>query len=92
MGDHFNPHAATMGDLTELKTLFADFSKDVLAKIDSVHTQIADVNDRLSNIEKRHSHGDVTKELEREKEILATKLEIATRHAMEKVGHDFLKA
>jgi ketol-acid reductoisomerase len=74
-----------MGDLTKLKTLFANFSKDVLAMIDSVHTQIADVNDRLSNIEKGHLQRDVTKELEREKEILATKLEITTRHAMEKV-------
>jgi ketol-acid reductoisomerase len=54
--------------------------------------QIVDVNDHLSNIEKGHSQRDVAKELEREKEILATKLEITTRHTMEKADHDFLKA
>jgi hypothetical protein len=44
-----------MGDLRELGTHFVDFSKDVLAKIDSVHMQIVNVNDHLSNIEKGHS-------------------------------------
>lgn len=72
--------------------MFANFSKDVLANIYSVHTQIADVNDDLSTIKKGHSQWDIAKELERDKEILNTNIEISTRYKMEKGGREFLKS
>jgi hypothetical protein len=81
-----------MGDLAEIQKLFADFSKDVLAKIDIVHTQLANVNVYLSTMEKGRSAKEVAEKFKREKQLLTIKLEIATRDAMEKVGRDFLKA
>jgi hypothetical protein len=81
-----------MADATEIQKLFADFSKDVLANIDTVHTQLADVSARLTTIEMGRSAKDVVTELEREKELLALKLEMTTMEAMEKAGSDFLKA
>jgi hypothetical protein len=80
-----------MADTNEIKQLFANFSKNVLAKI-VVHTQLADVSERLTTIETGHQGKDVAAELEREKELLAIKLEMTTKEAMEKVGRDFLKA
>lgn len=50
-GDQFNPHATAMDDLAEIQKLFADFSKDVVTKIDTVHMQLVDVNVRLFTIE-----------------------------------------
>jgi hypothetical protein len=41
-----------MGDVAKIQKLFADFSKNVLARIDTIHTQLTDVNVRLSNMEK----------------------------------------
>jgi 2-phosphoglycerate kinase len=79
-----------MGDLMELKTLFANFSKDVLAKIDSVHMYIVDVKNNLSTIKKGHLQRDIAKELEHDKEILTTKLEMRTRYKMEKASRKFL--
>jgi hypothetical protein len=81
-----------MADAAEIQKLFANFSKDVLIKIDIVHTQLADVNARLTDIETRRSAKDVAAELEREKELLTLKLEMTTKEAMEKAGRDFPKA
>jgi ketol-acid reductoisomerase len=54
--------------------------------------QLADVSARLTAIETGRSAKDMATELEHEKELLALKLEMTTKEAMEKVGHDFLKA
>jgi hypothetical protein len=81
-----------MADANEIKQLFANFSKDILAKINIIHTQLTDVNERLTTIESGCEANHVTAELEREKELLAIKLEMTTKEPMEKAGHDFLKA
>jgi beta-xylosidase len=80
-----------MADAAEIQKFFTDFSKDVLAKIDTIHMQLADVNARLTAIETGRSAKDMAAELERE-ELLALKLEMTTKEAMEKAGRDFLKA
>lgn len=79
-----------MAKLAEIQKLNANFSKDIIAKIDTVHSQITDVNSHLNTFEMRCLDKDMVDELERGKQLLSIKLD-DTRDAMEKASCDFIK-
>ena len=60
---------------------------DVNTKFDDIYTKLADINTHLSNFVEDFSVLDAAIELTSEKEILATRLKIATRTTMENAGH-----
>ena len=59
-----DPHAAVMADAIAIQKLFIDISMDILTKIDTIHTQLTNVNTHLTSIEMGRLAKDVVVELE----------------------------
>lgn len=91
IGDQFEPHAAAMATIDEIKQLFTTFNVNMVTKIDNMHTRIVNISDCLDALEQGPTNKASTNQLEQIKRQIATKLEQTTKEAMIKAGREFLK-
>lgn len=80
-----------MATIDDISNVLAGFAEDITNRINSLKTEVANVGNRMTALEKGRTMKDPTIELECERRRIALKLEQTTKEAMIQAGRDFLK-